>query len=180
MGNDTHREDLALIREPLQAVKASGIAVELYVIGGQPQPEDWYQDVVVPEQARNYPQFVGWFRQIASQMDLGISPLVDSEFNRSKSGLKFLEYAAAGLSGLFSDVEPYRPLINQSGYGGLVENTTDAWESALRRAVQCVSDVKDDGRNVKEWVQRNHCVEDHIDQFDQHVLSLIGSRVAAD
>lgn len=41
------------------------------------------------------------------ECDIGLAPLLDNEFNAAKSNIKQLEYVAAGMAGIFSQVEPY-------------------------------------------------------------------------
>jgi glycosyltransferase involved in cell wall biosynthesis len=88
----------------------------------------------------SYPGFVNWItRQPA--WDIGIAPLADTAFNRSKSAIKTLDYAALGLAVLASDVPAYRESLCDSacadgrgsdGVGGrLVANTEAAWFRAL-------------------------------------------------
>ena len=80
-----------------------------------------------------YDAFVPWFRSVAAQCDVAVAPLVDSDFNRGKSNLKFLEYAAAGLPVVASDVGPYAATIRSEQDGLLVANDTDAWFEAIVR-----------------------------------------------
>lgn len=176
MGSDTHKEDLALLRKPLELAKADGHHIELFVIGGQPDRESWYTKVQIPGDARNYPSFVPWFRRVSASMDVGVAPLVDTTFNRSKSGLKLLEYAGAGLTGLFSDVEPYRELVREGGHGKLVENNERAWRNALVSLTQSPDQLKLQGEAACTWVSQKHCIEDSFSVYDDFVLSVVGTR----
>jgi glycosyltransferase involved in cell wall biosynthesis len=53
--------------------------------------------------------------------DIGICPLLDTEFARSKSHIKPLEYMARGIPVVASDVEPYRHFIDHGVNGFLVK-----------------------------------------------------------
>ena len=65
---------------------------------------------------------------------IGLAPLHDNFFNRCKSNIKWLEYAACGIAGVYSDLPPYRDV--RAGETGLVAaNTADAWFEALDRLV---------------------------------------------
>ena len=59
----------------------------------------------------------------ASAWDVAVAPLHDTAFNRCKSDLKFLEYAALGLPGIYSDVVPYKHAVRHEETGLLTENT---------------------------------------------------------
>jgi len=50
-----------------------------------------------------YPEFI---KNIAP--NLAIAPLEVNDFNKSKSNIKFQEYVASGICGIFQDIEPYK------------------------------------------------------------------------
>jgi len=50
-----------------------------------------------------YPNFLK-----SLNVDLGIAPLEDNDFNKSKSNIKAIEYSALGIPGVYSNVEPYK------------------------------------------------------------------------
>ena len=43
-------------------------------------------------------------------IDVGIAPLFDHDFNKSKSFIKALEYVAMGIPAVYSDIEPYKDM----------------------------------------------------------------------
>lgn len=87
-----------------------------------------------------------FFRQFAGAgFDIGLAPLHDDEFHRSKSDNKFREYAAARVAGVYSDVDVYRECVNDGRTGLLVPPRPGAWldaltglieDAALRRSIQ--------------------------------------------
>lgn len=60
--------------------------------------------------------------QNVGKMDIGVCPLADNKFNESKSNLKFLELAAAGIPAIVSDVIAYGAV--KDGKHGLRVKTT--------------------------------------------------------
>lgn len=138
MGNPTHAEDLAIVRPVFERLRREGQPTTLYVIGGEPEDSEvsWYKRLAIPNEFCHYPEFVGWFRSIAPHFNLAIAPLEDTAFNRCKSALKFLQYAAVELPGLYSDCLPYQAIIQPGKNGVLVENSEEAWYRAI---VQCLN-----------------------------------------
>lgn len=64
--------------------------------------------------------------KIASlNLDIGISPIVDDEFNRCKSALKWSEYSALKIPSVVSDLPPYIPV--EDGKTGLKAKNEDEW-----------------------------------------------------
>ncbi len=66
----------------------------------------------------------------AIDFDIGICPLLDTQFARSKTHIKALEYMARGIPVIASDVEPYRRFITHGTDGFLVKHDHE-WLSAL-------------------------------------------------
>ena len=107
------------------------------VLGPEPVP-DWVNRVSPSNGgAASYPGFVNWITGVPS-WDIGIAPLADSAFNRSKSAIKTLDYAALGLAVLASDVPAYRGSIadraGTNGAGAVGAGTRHgAWGRSYRR-----------------------------------------------
>lgn len=63
--------------------------------------------------------------------DIGLAPLSGSEFNRSKSYIKALEYAALGIPVIATDSEPYRDFVIDGVTGFLVSKEKE-WRDRLK------------------------------------------------
>lgn len=102
------------------------------------------------------------FPALVASFDVGVVPLRDSRFNRAKSWLKGLEYAALGVPFVASPTAEYRKLV-QLGAGDLVSTTTRstaAWERALLRYVEDPEYAalrSEEGRIVaSQWTYEKH------------------------
>jgi glycosyltransferase involved in cell wall biosynthesis len=62
----------------------------------------------------------------AIDFDIGICPLLSTQFSRSKSWVKALEYFSRGIPVVASDVEPYRRFIDH-GVNGFLCRTDHEW-----------------------------------------------------
>ena len=139
MGTATHDADFATIEPALaRVVAAFGGRVRIDMLGFSSRKTlpGWVHRLGMPPTAHgSYPGFVHW---IANQQpwDIGLVPLNDSPFNRCKSPIKTLDYAALGLAILASDVDVYRGSIADGAGGMLVQNTENAWYNALCRLVR--------------------------------------------
>ncbi|HEY7576884.1 MAG TPA: glycosyltransferase [Acetobacteraceae bacterium] len=138
MGTMTHDADFALVENALARLKAvfgDFVSIDLLGISGQPSLPDWVNRISMPiPAASGYPGFVNWITQ--QHWDIGIAPLADTPFNRCKSALKTLDYAALGLPILASDAPVYRGSPADGRGGWLVPDDTDAWFVALARLVR--------------------------------------------
>jgi GT2 family glycosyltransferase/glycosyltransferase involved in cell wall biosynthesis len=139
MGSRTHANDLLVIKEAiLRLTNEYATKVTLDVVGGVTVGEEqpWFHVPSHPLEARvNYQTFVEWFRT-AAPWRIGVIPLADTEFNRCKSYIKYLDYAALGLATVCSDLEPYQGVVRNGINGILVENSTEAWYHALKRLIE--------------------------------------------
>ena len=135
MGTVTHNEDFEMIIPALDRLHQEMPGeFKLYVIGVAAKlTEKPWIEILKPESAL-YPDFVAWFSGLP-QFDIGLSPLVDNSFNRSKSDIKCLDYLANGIKPVVSDVAAYEN-------GELDEhivrtaNTTEDWFTTLKKEVE--------------------------------------------
>jgi GT2 family glycosyltransferase/glycosyltransferase involved in cell wall biosynthesis len=134
LGTATHDADFAAVEPALARLMAGSdgrIGFDMVGVSAQGGLPDWVNRVPLPVHAiASYPGFVHWATQIR-WWDIGIAPLVDTPFNRRKSAIKTMDYAALGLPVLASDMPAFRGSVADGPGGMLVENTTPAWYAAL-------------------------------------------------
>ena len=70
------------------------------------------------------------------EWDIGLAPMPDTPFHACKHYNKFVEYAAAGVVGVFSDVMPYSRLREKGFEAQLVVNHAKAWTDALSSLIE--------------------------------------------
>ena len=117
-----------------QALRTHAGRVEFHCWGYHPRELEGQQGVVFHDFQPDYDRF---FRQFASGgFDVGLAPLRDDVFHRSKSNNKFREYAAARIAGIYSDVEVYSSCVTDGRTGLLVSAEPGAWFRALSRLIE--------------------------------------------
>jgi glycosyltransferase involved in cell wall biosynthesis len=84
-----------------------------------------------------------------ASFDLGIAPLADIDFNRSRSSIKLKEYAAAGIPWLASPIGPYAALGEKQG-GRLVPD--DRWHEAIAQLLDKPRDRRKLAKRASKWV----------------------------
>ncbi|MBO4324168.1 MAG: hypothetical protein J5845_02040 [Lachnospiraceae bacterium] len=65
------------------------------------------------------------------EWDIGLAPMPQTAFHACKHYNKFVEYAAAGIAGIYSDVSPYSRLTDYQDCVILCENSEQAWFEAI-------------------------------------------------
>ena len=138
MGTATHDADFAIVEPALARLHETfgdRIAIDLIGMTGRDDLPPWINRLTPQlNGGASYPGFVNWITQHG--WDIGIAPLADSAFNRSKSAIKTMDYAALGLAIVASDVDAYRGSLADGPGGMLVANTTTDWFAALARLVR--------------------------------------------
>jgi hypothetical protein len=137
MGTQTHSADFELVKNALKRLKnefSERIEISLIGISANVSSEQWYKTIVPPQPiGSGYPAFVNWICN-KPVFDIGISPLVDNEFNRCKSAIKFLDYSVLGLATVTTDLNGYT-LIRNGENGFRVKNTDEEWYKVLRTLI---------------------------------------------
>jgi len=67
--------------------------------------------------------------------DIGLSPLISNEFTKCKYFNKFIEYAMAGIVGLYSNTIPYTYVVEDGENGFLVDDDPEEWYHCLCRVI---------------------------------------------
>jgi glycosyltransferase involved in cell wall biosynthesis len=162
IGSRTHADDLAMLRPVLERLlERSAVRFRLFVVGGEPderREDRWYKRVHVPAGFSRYPAFVTWLRSKCGSWDIAVAPLRDTPFNRCKSDLKFLEYSALGLPGIYSDVVPYSESVRDGETGLLVSNDEEAWCQAMVRLAENADLRARVARSARSLVTGEHCL----------------------
>lgn len=139
LGSPTHNSDLELLKEPVLRLKEKlkkkfGLEAVLYVTGGpggKPDQQNWFRQIPVPKGKSLYPNYVEWLRKTID-WHIGVAPLQNTRFNQSKSELKYLEYTALGLPGIYCNTGAYSDVIKH-GKNGLLAPSDDpeSWAYSL-------------------------------------------------
>jgi len=91
--------------------------------------------------------------------DIGICPLLDTKFARSKSHIKALEYMARGIPVVASDVEPYRRFIDH-GVNGFLCKHDHEWLRYLSELAGS-TDLRLKMGEAAKAKAREHTIEGH-------------------
>lgn len=70
--------------------------------------------------------------------DIGLAPLFDAEFCKSKYYNKYLEYSKNNICGVYSNVMPYNLIVKDGENGLMVDNSPEGWYCQLCRAIDSV------------------------------------------
>jgi glycosyltransferase involved in cell wall biosynthesis len=121
----------------------------------------------------DYDRFLRRFS--AAGFEIGLAPLADDVFHRSKTNTKFREYGACGIAGVYSDVEVYSHCVRNGETGLLVANDTEAWYQALRQLVDNACLRRRIQQQARVEVEEHYSQERFETVFFHHIEQLVGS-----
>lgn len=175
IGTKTHAEDLKIIRRPMKKLQLESEGTfKFYVIGGEENSEstDWYSSIRIPDGCKAYPKFIGWLQNLELQFDFAVAPLAENSLNGCKSHLKYLEYSALGLPGIYSDFGPYPEVINHGVNGFLSKNTEADWYEKIDQMATNIKLRNNTKKTAYEDIQRNHLLNQHIDEYADFLFDI--------
>jgi hypothetical protein len=161
----SHRDDLARLEPELArlAVRLDGMARWVF-FGCPPEPGHFPGATVVPFET-DYAAYANRLPRLG--LAIGLAPLADTAFNRAKSPIKWLEYAACGLAGVFADLPPYREVVEQERTGLLVGPDPADWAQAVERLVRDPALRQRLARQAWEAVSRDHLLSARAETYLQ-------------
>jgi len=135
MASGSHAIDAPLVMDALLKIMKEYDHVNLHLIGwvGWKQLGKEFKpfkDRIVTEKWID----VNILPQYMKDFDIGLAPLVDNEFNRSKSAIKAYQYWALSVPAVCSDLHPYRGIIENDVNGFLVKSK-DGWYDSLKSLI---------------------------------------------
>ena len=134
-GSFTHAADLACVEEALERIRVKfGERVNFMFFGCITDRLERLPGLIHRTGFLPYSEYPALLRSLG--LDIGLAPLEDRPFNACKSNIKYLEYAASGIPGVYSDLAPYRDSVRQGVTGLLVENTSQSWFDAIATLVE--------------------------------------------
>ena len=133
MGTRTHDDDFRMLDAALQlAWDQRPHTFSLTLIGvnaAATSDRAWIEDLRPPAHVgASYPAFVHWFSRLRG-FHAGMAPLLSTAFNRCKSSIKVLDYAAMGVATLASRVPAYEDDAHDDRV--LIDNTPQAWAAEI-------------------------------------------------
>lgn len=134
-GSHTHAPDLEVIAPALERIQAEyGERVRFSFFGCVTERLKRLPNLSYREGFVAYTDYPGLLRSL--RFDIGLAPLGNNEFNVNKSHIKYLEYAACGIPGIYSDLAPYNASVVHDSTGLLADDSAEAWYKAIVRLIE--------------------------------------------
>lgn len=167
-GSTTHDVDFKMALPALQRILAEYPNTVLRLFGSVPAsikgmlPEsrfEWSKGVAF----EFYPATLKYLN-----FDIGIAPVTDSQFNRAKSNIKWLEYSALGIPSVCSSVYPYAMSI-EHGETGFLASNDDEWYRSLKALVESAELRQRIGRAAFDYVWREFATDVRVPAWERAI-----------
>jgi glycosyltransferase involved in cell wall biosynthesis len=136
VGTSTHGPDLELVVPAFRALlERFGSRIEIELRGIE-APASLAADprlIVRPDYEYDYRRYASDLA--TSSFDLAVVPLRDHPFNRAKSAIKWLEWSAVGVAGVYADLPPYADVVEPGHTGFLAGSDPEEWTAILTALV---------------------------------------------
>jgi glycosyltransferase involved in cell wall biosynthesis len=131
----TRRPNVAelLAKVVVRTLDRHGDDVEFEFIGWMPDALRGMSGVTFLPEVKGYENYVAAVQ--LRRWDVALAPMMDSPFENSKTNLKYREYAAFGVPGIYSNVPLYSSCVLHEKTGLLADNSVEAWLAALERTI---------------------------------------------
>lgn len=160
----THPGDLRTVGGAVRdAQRDTGCLVR--VVGDAPgASRDWGMPDGTVDWVRPTPLGLPYYTALTT-MDIGLVPLADSQFNRAKSWLKALEFAACGVAVIASPTPANRELAKRVPM--ILASTPEQWYDAILRLVNHPEERAYQAAKAREQVFRLHTYEGNAERWAQ-------------
>lgn len=115
----------------LESLARNSEHVEFEFMGWIPERLRDVQGAVFLPAVQGYDNYVAAVQ--SRHWDVALAPLMDTAFERCKTNLKYREYAALGIPGIYSNVALFSGCVASGSNGILADNRAQDWLDALQR-----------------------------------------------
>jgi len=117
--------------------------------------------------ARHFPKWAKLWQSMPA--DIGVAPLYPSEFNRSKSSIKYYEYSLRKIPGVYAFWEPYLRVVKE-GETGFLAKDEEEWFEKLCWLIEDKKLRRQIGNNAREDVLNNYTIQKHWKKWEKLFL----------
>lgn len=189
IGGRSHFDDLALVAPILRNILIDHPEVTLVLVNSalkksydllrRPYPFAGIKNVMLADRSvpiNRYSKFSAYFG-----FDIGIAPLVDCNFNRSKSNLRWLEYSALGIPSVCSDISHFSQTVRNNEDGILIkDNDLLSWRGALEFLIGSETARRSIGRAAYKRVRKDFNVKKNAANYFRLIKTLYNQTLVGD
>lgn len=174
IGGRSHFNDLMLVAPALREILLKYPDVTLCLVNSAIQPSCKALGIAYPFEGLSNVHYadrsvpINRYAQFAASFgfDIGIAPLVDCNFNRSKSNLRWLEYSAMKLPTVATDISHFSQSIRDGQDGFLIkDNDLQEWQKRLEMLIEDQGLREEIGRQAYKRVKKDFNIKTNAAKY---------------
>lgn len=100
----------------------------------------------------------------ALHLDIGVAPLIDDQFNKGKSPIKWMEYAGNGVPCVVQDMEPYQGVF-EHGVEGFLAKTPEDWYQHIKTLILDEELRRSMAIAAYQKLIENYTIDEHFQEY---------------
>jgi GT2 family glycosyltransferase/glycosyltransferase involved in cell wall biosynthesis len=170
-GTNTHQDDITMMQEALLRILDEYPQCEMHFWGcSTKRMEEHERTFLHNAQQKPYREYATDFQ--AHALDIAIAPLIDNDFNRCKSAIKWKEYGIGSVPGVFSRLPAYERVVEEGFNGYLAGPDPEEWYQHLKTLVEDKKLRQQMGEKSREKILREYSVKQSADKWQALLDSL--------
>ncbi len=173
IGTPSHASDLDSISDSLSTIANTfGNRIAFLFYGAPPPAHLAELENVQWKEPETYTlsEFVEIIQKIEG--DIAIAPLLDNEFNRCKSPIKFFEYTAMGMPGVYSDIDAYSDLV-EDGINGFLASKQEDWVEKISMLINSTTKRRELIETAQKHLRERWLLHDNAYQWTEVYSKII-------
>jgi O-antigen biosynthesis protein len=184
IGGRSHFNDLMMIAPVLREILIEHPKVTLSLVNSAIKPScaslnmaypfEGIKNVIDVDKSVPITRYAKFFAHQA--FDIGLAPLVDCNFNRSKSNLRWLEYSALKIPCVATDISHFSQTIKNGTDGILVkDNNLESWKKNLAWLIQSKQLRENIGKAAYRRAKSDFNIKRNAAKYARLLKELVGS-----
>jgi glycosyltransferase involved in cell wall biosynthesis len=174
IGGRSHFEDLMMVAPALREILERYPEVTLVLVNSAIKPSCEAHGIKYPFEGLTNVQYadravpINRYAQFAASFgfDIGIAPLIDCNFNRSKSNLRWLEYSAMRIPTVATDISHFSQTVRNGVDGILIkENKLEDWVTKLGLLIRDTALREQLGRQAYKRVKKDFNLKNNAPKY---------------
>ncbi len=160
-GGASHYEDLHMVSKAVKNIIKKYDNVK-FIYWGDARMYGLFREIPIDRiECHAWSKYIVYPYKLATMnLDIGLCPVIDNEFNQNKSAIKYLEYSMFKTATIASNIPPYSPVITNGKDGILVDE--DGWFDAMEELILNKEKRELIGKNSYENVYENYNIDSKI------------------
>lgn len=158
-----HCENLRMLGPVFEELIKTGFVFKFILVGSLKSQKVYSLFRDIDGLDANFIDSIDWrdpeaMPRIIQNFDVGLMPLVDSEFQRGRCAFKAIEYMACAVPAIVSPVGENNYLV-KDGENGFLAGSKEEWIEKIMRLYQDKYLIEKIGKNAEETIAKNYSYE---------------------